>query len=90
MGYIAPSKSKKKILRSKIPNVKADRPNQVWKADLSYMYCGIDGWGYLFNMFDIDIFTKAWVGYYFDLFYVKENVIIAIENALVTQKNVYL
>jgi hypothetical protein len=29
MGYIIPSKKKREILRSKVPNVKADRPNQV-------------------------------------------------------------
>jgi putative transposase len=86
MGYITPSKSKKEILRSKIPNVKADRPNQVWEADLTYIHCGIDGWGYLFNVFDI--FTREWVGYCFDLSAVKENAIIAIENALVTHKDI--
>ena len=76
MGYITPSKSKKEILRSNISNVKADRPNQVWKADLIYIHCGIDGWSYLFNVFDI--FTREWVGYCFDLSAVKENAIIAI------------
>ena len=86
MGYITPSKSKKEILRSKIPNVKADRPNQVWEADLTYIHCGIDGWGYLFNVFDI--FTREWVGYCFDLSAVKENAIIAIENALVTHNDI--
>lgn len=86
MGYITPSKSKKEILRSKIPNVKADRPNQVWEADLTYIHCGIDGWGYLFNVFDI--FTRDWVGYCFDLSAVKENAIIAIENALVTHNDI--
>ena len=86
MGYITPAKSKKEILRSKIPNVKADRPNQVWEADLTYVHCGIDGWGYLFNVFDV--FTREWVGYCFDLSAVKENAIIAIENALVTHKDI--
>jgi transposase InsO family protein len=86
MGYILPSKSKKEILRTKIPNVKANRPNQVWEADLTYVHCGIDGWGYLFNVFDI--FTREWVGYCFDLSAVKENAIISIENALVTHKGI--
>jgi putative transposase len=86
MGYITPAKSKKEILRSKVPNVKANRPNQVWEADLTYIHCGIDGWGYLFNVFDI--FTREWVGYCFDLSAVKENAIIAIENALVTHKGI--
>ncbi|HJT86164.1 MAG TPA: hypothetical protein VJ697_16915 [Nitrososphaeraceae archaeon] len=35
-------------MRSKISNVKAtDRPYQVWEADLTYIHCGIDGWGSL-------------------------------------------
>jgi len=86
MGYIIPSRRKKEILRSKVPNVKADRPNEVWEADLTYIHCGIDGWGYLFNMFDI--FTREWVGYCFDLSAVKENAIISVENALVTHKDI--
>jgi putative transposase len=86
MGYITPSKSKKEIMRSKVPNVKADRPNQVWEADLTYIHCGIDGWGYLFNVFDV--FTREWVGYCFDLSAVKENAIISVENALVTHKDI--
>ncbi|MDR4512120.1 MAG: IS3 family transposase [Nitrososphaeraceae archaeon] len=45
MGYITPAKSKKEILRTKIPNVKANRPNQVWEADLTYIHCGIDEGG---------------------------------------------
>ena len=43
MGYITPSKRKKDIIRSKVSNVKADRPNQVREADLTYVHCGIDG-----------------------------------------------
>ena len=39
MGYITPSRRKKEIMRSKVPNVKADRPNQVWEADLTYIHC---------------------------------------------------
>jgi transposase InsO family protein len=43
--------------------------------------------GYLFNVFNI--FTREWVGYYcFDLSAVKENAIIAIENALVTHNDI--
>jgi putative transposase len=86
MGYITPSRSKKKIIRSKVPTIKADRPNQVWEADLTYIHCGIDGWGYLFNVFDV--FTREWVGYCFDLSAVKENAIISVENALVTHKDI--
>ena len=45
MGYITPSRSKKEIIRSKVSTIKADRPNQVWETDLTYVHCGIDGWG---------------------------------------------
>ena len=86
MGYITSSKSKKEIIRSKGSNVILGRPNQVWEADLTYIHCGIDGWGYLFNMFDI--FTREWIGYCFDLSAVKENAIISVENALVTHKDI--
>jgi transposase InsO family protein len=86
MGYITPSRMKKEIMRSKVPNVKADRPNQAWEADLTCIHRGIDGWGYLFNMFDI--FTREWVGYCFDLSALKENAIISVENALVTHKDI--
>ena len=86
MDYITPSKSKKEIIRSKVSTIKADRPNQVWEADLTYVHCGIDGWVYLFNVFDV--FTREWVGYCFDLSAVKENAIISVENALVTHKDI--
>ena len=39
MSYITPSRRKKEIMHSKVPNVKADRPNQVWEADLAYIHC---------------------------------------------------
>ena len=88
--YIIPSKSKKEILRSKRPNVKADRSNQVWEADLTYIHCGIDGWNYLFDVFDI--FTIEWVVYCFDLSAVKQNAniwtIFLLKNALVTHKDI--
>ena len=28
----------------------------VWEVDLTYIHCGIDGWGYLFSVFDV--FTR--------------------------------
>jgi hypothetical protein len=39
MGYIIPCRRKKDIIRSKVSNVKADRPNQIWEADLTYVHC---------------------------------------------------
>ena len=36
MDYITPSRRKKEIMRSKVPNVKADRPNQVWEGAVDF------------------------------------------------------
>lgn len=87
LNLTIPSRKKREIIRSKYKNIKkVDRPNDVWEVDLTYVHCGIDGWGYLFNVFDI--FTRVWVGYCFDLSAVKENAIISIENALVSHKEI--
>jgi transposase InsO family protein len=86
LNLTTPSRKKREIIRSKYNIKKVDRPNEVWEVDLTYIHCGIDGWGYLFNVFDI--FTREWVGYCFDLSAVKENAIISIENALVSHKEI--
>ncbi len=87
LNLIIPSRKKKEIICSKYKDVKkVDRPNDVWEVDLTYVHCGIDGWGYLFNVFDI--FTREWIGYCFDLSAVKENATISIENALVSHKEI--
>ena len=54
--------------------------------DMTYIWCGIDGWGYLFNVFDV--YTREWMAYCFDLSAVKENAIISVENALVSHGDV--
>jgi putative transposase len=59
LGYIMPSRTKRQIIRAKEKPTKATRPNEVWQVDLTYIWCGIDGWGYLFNV--IDVYTREWV-----------------------------
>lgn len=87
LNLTIPSRKKREIIHSKYKNAeKVDKPNHAWEVDLTYIHCGIDGWGYLFNVFDI--FTREWVGYCFDLSAVKENAIISIENALVSHKEI--
>lgn len=86
LGYVAPSRTKREIIRSREKPVRAERPNEVWEVDMTYVWCGIDGWGYLFNVFDV--FTREWVAYCFDLSAVKENAIISVENALVSHGDV--
>ena len=44
--------------------IKADRPNEVWETDITYVWCGpVDGWCYCFNI--LDIFTRQWIAYLF-------------------------
>lgn len=88
LNLTMPSRKKREIIRSKYSNnIKmVDRPSELWEADLTYIHCGIDGWGYLFNVFDV--FTREWMGYCFDLSAVKENAIISIENALVSHREI--
>ena len=44
--------------------IKAERPNEVWETDITYVWCGpVDGWCYCFNI--LDIFTRQWIAYRF-------------------------
>lgn len=43
----------------------ADRPNQLWGIDMTYIWCGDDAWGYLHAV--IDHFDKTLIGYHFSL-----------------------
>jgi putative transposase len=38
-------------------------PNELWEQDITYIWCGQDGWCYLFNI--LDCFTREWVAYVF-------------------------
>ncbi|MBX8640382.1 MAG: DDE-type integrase/transposase/recombinase [Thermoplasmata archaeon] len=38
-------------------------PDQLWETDITYVWCGIDRWCYLFN--NLDCFTREWLAYVF-------------------------
>lgn len=38
-------------------------PNELWEEDITYVWCGVDGWCYLFNI--LDCFTREWLAYIF-------------------------
>lgn len=44
-------------------NLEAQRPNQLWGIDMTQIWCGRDGWGYLHAV--IDHFDKTLLGYHF-------------------------
>ena len=85
LGYTEPSKKKSDIIRAKDRAPKPSRPYELWQMDLTYCWCGVDSWGYLFNVFDA--FSREWAGYQFDTTAVKENAILSVENALADHKN---
>jgi putative transposase len=80
MSWSMPSMTKKEILRAKDRVEKPSGINQLWQSDMTYIFCGIDGWCYLFNV--IDVFSREWISYVFDTLAKKENAIQAVLRAL--------
>ncbi|MEM3118081.1 MAG: IS3 family transposase [Nitrososphaerales archaeon] len=39
------------------------RSNHLWEQDITYIWCGNDGWCYLFNI--LDCYTREWLSYTF-------------------------
>ena len=56
LGWTASRMRKSKIIRPGRRLPKPVEPNQFWEADMSYIWCGRDGWRYAFNV--LDVFTR--------------------------------
>lgn len=59
------SHSHRKLFRG-VPfsyKLEATRPNELWGINMTYIWCGSDGWGYLHAI--IDHFDKSILGYHF-------------------------
>lgn len=84
LNWIEPARKKAEIMRGKGRLVRPTRPDELWEADMSYIWCGMDGWCYLFNV--IDTFTRRWVAYAFDVSATKESAIQSITNAVSSSK----
>jgi putative transposase len=80
MGWSIPQMTKKEILRAKDRVKEPSGINQLWQSDMIYIFCGIDGWCYLFNV--IDVFSREWISYVFDTLAKKENTIQAVVRAM--------
>ena len=78
-----PKKSKKEIIRSR-KRPKSTEPDQLWQADMTYIWCGQDIWCYLFNV--LHAFTHEWVGYSFETRAITDGVIVALTKALTSKK----
>lgn len=82
LGWTKPSRTKREIIRAnkKLPRPKA--PNQFWESDMSYVWCGVDGWGYCFNV--IDVFTRQWLAFVLAGRATRREAIMAVNNAVAT------
>ena len=80
LGWSKPSRTKHEIIRSnkKVPRPKA--PNQFWESDMSYIWCGVDGWGYCFNV--IDVFTRQWLAFVLSSRATRKEAIMTVNNAV--------
>jgi putative transposase len=62
---LAPPRRRTDKLEGRKADQTAPLPNQKWQGDMTKIWCGIDGWGYLVNI--IDCCTREWIGYHFSL-----------------------
>jgi len=61
----------------------AELPDTYWQADMTKIWCGIDGWGYLFNL--IDSCSRGWMGYHFSLLCSTNESLLALHSALLAR-----
>ena len=84
LGWSTPGRRKSEIIRSNKKVPKPTAPNQFWEADMSYIWCGRDGWCYSFNV--IDVFTRQWLGFAFDTRATRHAAITSVNNAVASRK----
>jgi transposase InsO family protein len=81
MEWSLPQMTKKQIVIAVYQRrIKPTGINEHWQTDLTYIFCGVDGWCYLFNV--LDIFSREWISYVFDTLARKENAIQAVVKAV--------
>lgn len=55
--------------------------NEHWQADMTKIWCGNDGWGYVFGV--IDAYDRELIGYHFSLTCRTDDLLGALDEALV-------
>jgi HTH-like domain len=87
LNWIEPSRKKSETIRSSSTKlVRATRPYELWETDITFVWCGVEGWCYLFNV--EDVFQREWLVYAFDASAVKGNAIMSVNNALAAHPRV--
>ncbi len=80
LGWTVPQMRKSEIIRSNKRLPRPTEPGRFWEADMSYIWCGRDGWCYSFNV--LDVFTRQWLGFAFDTRATRHAAIMSITNAV--------
>lgn len=81
-GLCMPASHSHKQLFKGIPfsyKLEAERPNQLWGIDMTYIWCGADGWGYFHGV--IDHYDKTMLGYTFSKSCKAQGAVLAIAEA---------
>jgi len=86
LNWIEPSLRKSDIIQAASSLVDPQAPCELWEADFTYVWCGVDRWCYLFNV--LDVFSREWAGYAFDTAARSDNAIMSVNNALATHPEI--
>jgi putative transposase len=70
---------RKHVIMKKILTV-PERPDQLWQQDITYIWCGRDGWCYLFSI--LDCYTREWLAYTFSTYCGTDEAIRTLEMAV--------
>ena len=63
LGWIQAQKEVPRVVYKRKKLFIPSGPNQLWQIDITYVFCGKDGWCYCFNI--VDVFTRKWITYVF-------------------------
>lgn len=80
MRWTMPQLTKKQLIGATHEKPKPTGINQDWETDLTYIWCGVDRWCYLFNV--LDIFSREWIACVFSTNAGKDNAILAVVKAV--------
>jgi putative transposase len=70
---------RKHVIMKRILTV-PERPDQLWQQDITYIWCGNDGWCYLFSI--LDCYTREWLAYTFSTYCGTDEAIRTLEMAV--------
>ena len=84
LGWSEPARTKREIIRANKKPPRPKAPNQFWESDMSYIWCGVDGWCYCFNV--VDVYTRQWLAFILSSRTTRHEAIMAVNNAAAAAK----